>query len=467
MGIQLFQQSIHLGQLPLQGEREGVDGTLHPLEQIHPDQMDHALFTVHLPETALSAAHLGIVLGLVGGQPARQEIAQRRISSQIQAADIVVDLPNRREAAGRVHVSLDVFGLEPLGEFAGFGSAVVLLHMFTRTGNGQHVQQLEVVEPQHLRQHVLAASGVGQVQPLVELGLGQADGGLDAGNALIDESPVVALGDEGDLVLEVGQPVVHRRGGEHQHPGPYPRLDDPLHEPFVAAFPLLVGGLVAEVVGLVDHHQVVVSPVDVGQIDIPGQATVTGQVGMVQNVVVEPVGREDVAPVVGLVEGPVIPQAFGTEDQNPVVAQLEVFDDRQGLEGLTEADAVGNDAATMALQLVDGSEHPIPLELEQLAPDHRVTDAGGGTDDPLLVQFLPEIPEQMVEHHQIDVERWAMVGDLTEPGQQRLPSRFRSRQASPQVCKPAVEELPFLVGLRALDQAEGRIGGQTKPFGGE
>jgi hypothetical protein len=57
----------------------------------------------------------------------------------------------------------------------------------------------------------------------------------------------------------------------------------------------------------------------------------------------------------------------------------------QRLEGFAEADAVGNDAAAEALQLVDGADDAVALELVELLPDHRVANAGGGLDDALFV----------------------------------------------------------------------------------
>src|SRR3546814_98122 len=118
---------------------------------------------------------------------------------------------------------------------------------------------------------------------------------------------------------------------------------------------------------------------------------------------------QDVAAIIGLVERPVVAQPLGTEHQNAVVAQLVVFDDGQGLEGFAETDAIGDYAAADALQLVDSADDAIPLKLEQLVPDGRVADARRGLDNPLLVQLVAQIPEQLVEHLKIKKRRWAMA----------------------------------------------------------
>src|SRR3546814_2376369 len=71
---------------------------------------------------------------------------------------------------------------------------------------------------------------LGEVEPAVELPLRLADGRLDARNTVLDQGNVTAFGHEGDLVLEVGQPVVDRRCRQHQHLGFHARLDDALHQ---------------------------------------------------------------------------------------------------------------------------------------------------------------------------------------------------------------------------------------------
>ena len=129
---------------------------------------------------------------------------------------------------------------------------------------------------------------------------------------MVEQGRVVALGGEGDLVAQVGQAVVDRRGREHEHAGLDALLDDLAHQAVVAGLAALARRLlVAEVVRLVDDDEVVVAPVDVREIDVAGQAAVAGEVGVVQNVVVEAVGGQEVAAVVGLVERPVVAQALG------------------------------------------------------------------------------------------------------------------------------------------------------------
>ena len=89
---------------------------------------------------------------------------------------------------------------------------------------------------------------------------------------------------------------------------------------------------------------------------------VARQVGVVQDVVVEAVAGQDVAAVVRFVERPVVAQPLGAQHEHTVVSQLVVLDDGQGLECLTQADAVGHDATAKALELVDGTDDTVALE---------------------------------------------------------------------------------------------------------
>ena len=74
-------------------------------------------------------------------------------------------------------------------------------------------------------------------------------------DAVVEQRRVVALGDEGNLVAQVGQPVVDGRGREHQHTGLDAFADDAAHQPVVARLVALFGRLlVAEIVRLVDHN---------------------------------------------------------------------------------------------------------------------------------------------------------------------------------------------------------------------
>ena len=58
LGFDLRERGLHVGKLALDGEGEGGDGAFHALEDVDAQQVNQALFAVHLPEEAFAAANL-------------------------------------------------------------------------------------------------------------------------------------------------------------------------------------------------------------------------------------------------------------------------------------------------------------------------------------------------------------------------------------------------------------------------
>ena len=146
------QGGFHILQLPLDGQREGRHRAFHALEHIDAQQVNQAFFTVHLAEEALAAANLGAVLGVVGGLLVRQHVAQRCIAGQIEAANFQVDVANGAKFAAQVHIRLDVDRRQTIRETACFAGAVVFFNVPARAGDGEMIQQGEVVKAQHFDQ---------------------------------------------------------------------------------------------------------------------------------------------------------------------------------------------------------------------------------------------------------------------------------------------------------------------------
>src|SRR5690606_40132713 len=72
---------------------------------------------------------------------------------------------------------------------------------------------------------------------------------------------------------------------------------------------------------------------------------------------------------------------------------------------ISKTNTVGDDAAAETVQLVDGADHAVTLELVELLPDDRVADAGGRLDDLVFVEFVAAIEEQVVENERVDEVR--------------------------------------------------------------
>jgi hypothetical protein len=193
---------------------------------------------------------------------------------------------------------------------------------------------------------------------------------------------------------------------------------------------------------------------EVGEIDVAGSPAVAGEIGVVEHVVIEAVGGEKVAPVVSLVECPIVAESLGHQYQHAVVPKLIVFNDGESLEGLAESDAVGNDAAAQTLQLVDGPDDAVPLELEELLPDGGDTDARGGFDDTLFVQFVTEVFENVEEGQVIDERRGFRIGEFLKTGEECGFLLIGGWQSIPAAREPRAKDGGFLGFLGTLDQTE-------------
>ena len=144
-----------------------------------------------------------------------------------------------------------------------------------------------------------------------------------------------------------------------------------------------------------------------------------------------------------------------------------VLDDRERLEGLAEADAVGDDAAAEALQLVDRADDAVALELVELLPDHRVADAGRRLDDALFVEVVAAVAEEVVQDERVDEEWVAVGGERLQVVNQGGFGAGVGGQAGPLGVEPLTEQLRFVGRLGRLDQAQRIARRQPESIGTE
>ena len=112
--------------------------------------------------------------------------------------------------------------------------------MLSRPSDSQHVEQLEIIEAQHIHQSGWTPIAFWQFKPPIELRLRLADRSFDTGDAIGHEGHIISFSHECDLVLQVGKTVIDRCRRQHQNFGFHPGLDDPLHEMVVAAIAVLM-----------------------------------------------------------------------------------------------------------------------------------------------------------------------------------------------------------------------------------
>ena len=165
---------------------------------------------------------------------------------------------------------------------------------------------------------------------------------------------------------------------------------------------------------LVDDDQVVVAPVDPVQRHAERFAAVAQQISVAEHVVAETVLDQRVVLQVPFVGDPVVGQLLRAQDQHGSIAQLVVLDDRQGGERLAEADAVGQDATVVGLQLVDDAGRRVPLEVVELLPDDAVLVAGALVWKNILADVFEELAEDAEQHQEVNALRGVLLVDRSD-----------------------------------------------------
>ena len=380
--------------------------------------MDRALEALeqdggHEPHHALLAAARGRSPVLVGvlGRRAGVEVDRGEVDRQLERGERVGDLRVAARVVARREARAQRERLEPLGERTDGGDVVVALDVPARAGDGDAVEDLEEVEVEPVRERSGGALGGRELRPVTEHGLGVAEHQVD--RFVEPELPGpcvrVALVGELELVVKVAEPVVDGRGREHQHLGLDAVLDHLVEQPLETVALRLVLDLrgrvraVAEVMGLVDDDEVVRSPVELLEVvALDGLAPVARQVGVVEHVVAQAVGRDRVVDVVLLVGEPVVGQTLGAEDEHVAVEQLVILDHGERGERLAQTHAVRKDAAVVGLELVDDGEDGVPLEIVEQVPDLALLEARALLGENVLGHVLQEFAEDAVEGGVVD-----------------------------------------------------------------
>ena len=295
---------------------------------------------------------VGVFLGAAG-----KYVVGGRIDTQRHADKLVVYLAvgdgiwqvGQRRAFGD--------GRQTLRELANLADIVVFFNVPAGTGDCNTVQYLKKVEVQHPQQFVGGTQLDVPFAPCVECFLCSTENLFyrPVGGYLVDPSVAVALIGQSQLIPQVIETIVDRRGRQHQYTGTGTGADDLVHQVGVAV--CLAGvvnvAAVAEVVGFIDDHQIVGTPVDLGEIQFTGESPCPGQIGVVQHIIAQPVTGDGVVDIVGLIGHPVITELLGTQHQHTEIAVFIVFDDGQCREGLAQANTVRKNTAVILFQLAD------------------------------------------------------------------------------------------------------------------
>ena len=225
-----------------------MNRAFQPLQKVNLDQTNQAFFTIQLTKYRLAIFELSIIFGLIVGALLHQHILERSKGAHVQALNDVVDFLERRKLVLGIKIRLDIDGFESFRELTDIFKIVVFLDVFSGTGNSQQIQNLEVAEIQAIDQLFHGAGFNWSFEPFIETGLGLLQGVGDVSNAMLLQGVVIPFGDKKNLVLQVVQAVVDRRGREHQHFGFDPGADDVIHHARVTSVSLSGDTGVAKVV---------------------------------------------------------------------------------------------------------------------------------------------------------------------------------------------------------------------------
>ncbi len=91
--------------------------------------------------------------------------------------------------------------------------------MFAGTGNGNDIEQLEVVKAHNVEQGCGGTLFDRLTDPLIKLLLRQAQSGFNIFDTLFGKGIIPTFGNEGDLIFQIVHAIVDRRCRQHQHLG--------------------------------------------------------------------------------------------------------------------------------------------------------------------------------------------------------------------------------------------------------
>ena len=117
---------------------------------------------------------------------------------------------------------------------------------------------------------------------------------------------------------------------------------------------------------------------------------------------------------VRLVDGPVLAKLFGAEDEHFFVARFEKLDDSERLEGLTQTNAIRENAPVEGEKFADGSFDAVFLEVIECLPDPALKEAGALKAVIERGFILEEMLENVKERFVVDEIRGVVAVELLQ-----------------------------------------------------
>ncbi|MCK9590182.1 MAG: hypothetical protein M0Q93_12580, partial [Terrimicrobiaceae bacterium] len=165
------------------------------------------------------------------------------VEGQAEFADLLVELLEGEKAILEINRRVDGDRRRALRKPAEAFHLVLVIggDLFAGTGDAQPVKEFEKIAADALEQVAAGALLWSLFRPIGEMRLGDAGGFLDGcdlegvGKRRVRAGITghVTTGDEGNLVAEIGELVVHRSGGKQENLGAGTGADDILDEPLI------------------------------------------------------------------------------------------------------------------------------------------------------------------------------------------------------------------------------------------
>ena len=183
-----------------------------------------------------------------------------------------------------------------------------------------------------------------------------------------------------------------------------------------------------------------------------------GKVGVIENVITQPVRRNGIVDIVAFVCIPVLRQLFRAENKNGFVAVLIILNDRERGEGLTQTNAVRQNTAVEFLKFTNDGKNSVPLEVVEHSPYFAFLEARCFIGQLVLRNIIKELFEDVIERDKIDILRCVLTirgGDILNHNIRDflqlflvIPELFKKSQKVVGVLK-ALSLLHWIIGVVA------------------
>ena len=134
--------------------------------------------------------------------------------------------------------------------------------------------------------------------------------------------------------------------------------------------------IISEIVGFINDYKIVISPVHACQINISRHTAGSGKVGMVKHIIVKAILYQNIANIIPGINGPVIAEAFGCQNKDPIISKFIVFYHCKSSKGFPQPYTVRQNAAIVFFQLTDNTLGPILLKAVKFIPYDWIVKAG-------------------------------------------------------------------------------------------